>query len=125
VLFRSDNPDNRLLVKAYLKQEPYELVEAINGAEAVEAFKSGEFDLVLMDVQMPVMDGYAATRAIRAFEQAEGRRATPVIALTANAVTEDIDNSRAAGCDDHLTKPIKKKTLVGALRERLAANDLH
>ncbi|MGR8921705.1 MAG: ATP-binding protein [Gammaproteobacteria bacterium] len=121
ILLVEDNEDNRLLVRAYLKSEPYELVEAENGAEAVERFKEGDFDLVLMDVQMPVMDGYAATRSIRAWEQDHARQRTPVIALTANAVKEDIDTSRAAGCDDHLTKPIKKKTLVAALRDRLAA----
>ncbi len=121
ILLVEDNPDNRLLVKAYLKKEPYELVEAENGRAAVDAFKDGEFDLVLMDIQMPVMDGYAATAAIRAWESEAGARRTPIIALTANAIKEDIERSRAAGCDDHLTKPIKKQTLIGALRDRLAA----
>ena len=82
--------------------------------------QAGAFDVVLMDVQMPVMDGYAATRAIRAWEVAMQRLPTPVIALTANAVKEDMERSLAAGCDDHLTKPIKKRVLLDALRERLA-----
>ena len=119
ILLVEDNEDNRMLIKAYLRQEPYEIVEAENGAQAVERFQIEIFDVVLMDVQMPVMDGYAATRAIRAFERQAGRPRTPVIALTANAVKEDMDRSLEAGCDDHLTKPIKKQTLLGALRQRL------
>ena len=119
ILLVEDNEDNRMLIKAYLRQEPYEIVEAENGAQAVERFQSERFDVVLMDVQMPVMDGYAATRAIRAFERQAGRPRTPVIALTANAVKEDMERSLEAGCDDHLTKPIKKQTLLGALRQRL------
>jgi CheY-like chemotaxis protein len=120
VLLVEDNPDNRLLIKAYLRQTGHLLIEAEDGAQAVARFQAEPFDLVLMDVQMPVMDGYAATRAIRALEQAQGRRRTPVIALTANAVKEDMEASRAAGCDDHLTKPIKKQTLLDALGAHLA-----
>ncbi len=119
ILLVEDNEDNRMLIKAYLRQEPYEIVEAENGAQAVERFQTETFDVVLMDVQMPVMDGYAATRAIRAWERVAGRPRTPVIALTANAIKEDMDRSLDAGCDDHLTKPIKKQTLLGALRARL------
>lgn len=120
ILLVEDNPDNRLLIKAYLKKEPYDITEAENGEVAFDAFRAESFDLVLMDVQMPVMDGYAATRAIRAWEREQQRPATPVIALTANAISEDMDKSRAAGCDDHLTKPIKKQTLLAALQARLS-----
>ena len=123
ILLVEDNEDNRMLIKAYLRQEPYVVVEAENGAEALERFKAESFDLILMDVQMPVMDGYAATRAIRVWEEQVGRPRTPVIALTANAVKEDMERSLEAGCDDHLTKPIKKQTLLGALRERLDGDD--
>jgi CheY-like chemotaxis protein len=122
ILLVEDNADNRLLIRSYLKKEPYQIAEAENGAEAVEQFKAAPFDLVLMDVQMPVMDGYAATRAIRAWEQSAQRPRTPVIALTANAIKEDMDKSLAAGCDDHLTKPIKKQTLLDALNARLHAS---
>ena len=121
ILLVEDNPDNRMLIKAYLKKQPYQITEVENGAEAVEHFKASAFDLVLMDVQMPVMDGYAATRAIRDWERENERAATPVIALTANAIKEDMDKTRAAGCDDHLTKPIKKQTLLDALQARLTA----
>ena len=120
ILLVEDNEDNRMLIKAYLRQQPYVVVEAENGAEALDRFKSDTFDLVLMDVQMPIMDGYAATRAIRAWERQVARPRTPVIALTANAVKQDMERSLEAGCDDHLTKPIKKQILLGALRERLS-----
>lgn len=115
VLLAEDNPDNRLLFHAYLKETPYRLVEAENGAEALETFKRENFSLVLMDVQMPVMDGYSATRAIRSWERGSGRHPTPIIALTAHAVAEDVEKSLAAGCNAHLTKPIKRAFLLQTL----------
>ena len=121
VLLVEDNPDNRMLIRAYLKKTPYVITEAENGQEAVEAVKQARFDLVLMDVQMPVMDGYAATRAIRDWERAQGRAPMTVLALTANAVKEDVERSLAAGCDAHLTKPIKKRVLLEALATHLPA----
>jgi CheY-like chemotaxis protein len=120
ILLVEDNADNRLLIKAYLKQQPYDVVEAENGVQAFEYIQAQEFDLVLMDVQMPVMDGYAATAAIRAWENKAERARLPIIALTANAIKEDYLASLAAGCDDHLTKPIKKQTLLAALNARFA-----
>ncbi|MEQ8662617.1 MAG: response regulator, partial [Gammaproteobacteria bacterium] len=120
ILLVEDNPDNRMLIRAYLKKTPYAITEAENGAEAVAAFERATFDLVLMDVQMPVMDGYAATRAIRALERGAGRAPTTVLALTANAVKEDVERSLAAGCDAHLTKPIKKQVLLDTLAAHLS-----
>jgi len=120
VLLVEDNVDNRLLIKAYLKQQPLVVVEAEDGAVAVQRYAEGGIDLVLMDVQMPVMDGYAATQAIRTLERERGWARVPVVALTANAVKEDVARSRAAGCDDHLTKPIKKQTLLDAIEGHLA-----
>ena len=122
ILLVEDNPDNRLLIKAYLKKQPYEIVEAENGEEAINCYTSQVFDLVLMDVQMPVMDGYTATRAIRSWEREHDRPRTSIIALTANAIKEDMDKSIEAGCDVHLTKPIKKQTLLDALAVRLEPN---
>ncbi len=119
LLLVEDNPDNRLLIKAYLKREPYDVDEAENGAEALEMFKEKSYDLVLMDVQMPIMDGHTATREIRSYEEEQGSSATPVVALTAHAIKEDMDRSIAAGCTAHLTKPIKKDTLLSALAEHL------
>ncbi|MEX2353817.1 MAG: response regulator, partial [Gammaproteobacteria bacterium] len=91
ILLVDDNPDNRLLVNAYLKKLPYQLDEAENGEEAVNKFMGSEYDLILMDVQMPVMDGREATRKIREWEKQQGRTATPIIALTAHAIKEEID----------------------------------
>mgnify|MGYP003700359033 CR=1 FL=1 len=121
LLLVEDNPDNRLLIKAYLKREPYDIDEAENGAEALTLFREHAYDLVLMDVQMPVMDGHTATREIRAWEAAQGRTAVPIVALTAHAIKEDTEKSLAAGCTAHLTKPIKKQTLLNAISELLVA----
>ncbi len=119
ILLVEDNEDNRLLVRAYLKRVPYEIDEAENGEIAVAKFKERRYSLVLMDVQMPIMDGHTATRAIRRWENEEGRPATPIIALTAHAIKEEMEKSKAAGCTTHLTKPIKKDTLLLALEPYL------
>ena len=119
ILLVEDNSDNRLLVRAYLKNEPYDIEEAMNGAEAVLRCRERSFDLVLMDIQMPVMDGHEATRVIRAHEVEAGHCAMPIIALTAHAVKEEIDRSLLAGCTAHMTKPIKKKTLLDLLSQQL------
>ena len=76
-----------------------------------------------MDVQMPVMDGYTATREIRRWEAEHNKRPAPIVALTANAVKEDKDLSIEAGCNAHLTKPIKKKTLISAIHEYTSAQE--
>jgi two-component system sensor histidine kinase/response regulator len=113
-----DTEDNRMLVLAYLRSTPYRVTCAENGAEAVEAYRAagpGGFDVVLMDMQMPVMDGYAATREVRRLEEAHGWSHTPVVALTAYALAEETSQAIEAGCDDYLTKPIKKATLLDAL----------
>jgi len=112
ILLVDDSDDNRFLMAAYFKNTPHEVEMAENGAQAVEKFQAGDYDLVFMDMQMPVMDGYTATRRIRAWERERGRRHTPVIALTAYALKDDMEKSLAAGCDDHLTKPIKKAKLL-------------
>jgi CheY-like chemotaxis protein len=117
ILLAEDSPDNRTLILAYLKQTPHTVEVAENGSIAVEKWNAQRFDLVLMDVQMPVMDGYAATKAIRESERTRGCPPVPIIALTAHARHEDVENSRAAGCTAHLTKPIKKPTLLSALAE--------
>ncbi len=115
ILLAEDNEDNRLLVWTYFKATPHHIDMAENGAEALEMFRERAYDLVLMDMQMPVMDGYSATAAIREWEAAQGRKRTPILALTAHALKEDEQKSLAAGCDGHLTKPIKKKELLAAV----------
>ncbi len=116
ILLVEDSTDNQLLIRSYLKQTPYRLEIADNGAIALELFKNGYYDLILMDVQMPVMDGYEATKAIRAWEREHDLPPTQVIALTALALKEDGVKILEAGCNAHLTKPIKKHTLLEVLQ---------
>ncbi len=117
ILLADDSPDNRLLINAYLKGTPHALEVAENGAIAVAKFISGaHFDLVLMDVQMPVMDGYTAVRKIREWEREHNRPPTPIVALTASALEQGVRESIAVGCIAHLAKPIKKSTLLEAIR---------
>ncbi len=115
ILLAEDSPDNRQLIEAYLKHLPYTLEIAENGQVAVTKFMRTRYDLVLMDVQMPVMDGYTAVRRIRNWEREQGRAPTPIAALTASALEEDICNSFDAGCTAHLSKPIKKSVLLTAI----------
>jgi PAS domain S-box-containing protein len=117
LLLVEDSADNRLIIRAYFKRASDHIDIAENGAIAVEKFKSGKYDLVFMDVQMPIMDGYTATREIRKWEQEQGRKQTPIIALTAHALKEDAQKSLDAGCTDHLTKPIKRATLMEAVQK--------
>ena len=93
-----------------------------NGVQAIEAWRNGEWDLILLDVQMPVMDGTAAARAIRTLE-AESRRApTPIIALTANTLSHQIDQYLAAGMDYHLSKPIQAAALFEMISMAIGAS---
>jgi PAS domain S-box-containing protein len=121
VLLVEDSSDNRTITVAYLKDTPYRVEFAENGALAYETFIAGHYDLVLMDRQMPVMDGLTATRAIRAWEQANGRPPTPIIALTASALKGDRETCLAAGCTAFLTKPIRQDALLQAIKEHSMA----
>ena len=119
ILLAEDSDDNRMLVLAYLRDTPHTVVVAKNGREAVDAYRAaglGGFDLVLMDMQMPVMDGYDATRAIRLFEDSLGGRVhTRIVSLTAYALPQEAKAAYEAGCDEYVTKPIKKATLLEAI----------
>jgi len=118
ILLVEDSADNRILIKAYLKGTPYQIDVAENGQIAFDKFtSSGSYDLVLMDMQMPLMDGYTATQEIRKWEKENKAKATTIIALTANALREDIQRSLEAGCNLHLTKPIRKPVLLDAIKE--------
>ena len=88
---------------------------AENGVEAFRKFKEHEFDLVLMDLQMPKMDGYEATRRIKQWEEKKELKPTPIVALTAHALTEDIKKTKKLGFDSHFTKPIKKAKLINLI----------
>jgi PAS domain S-box-containing protein len=120
ILLAEDSPDNCTIAMAYLEATPYRVEVAETGAIACKMFASGHYDLVLMDRQMPVMDGLTATRTIRAWEQANNRPATPIIALTASALKGDREKCLAAGCTAFLTKPIKQEVLLQAIREHTA-----
>jgi CheY-like chemotaxis protein len=121
ILLVEDSRDNQLLISAYLKQTAKTLEIAADGQAAVEKFTAGRFDLVLMDVQMPVMDGYTATRSIREWEASNSVPKTPILALSAHAMEDALEKSLAAGCDAHLTKPIRKATLLQAIAEHCQA----
>jgi PAS domain S-box-containing protein len=112
ILLADDSFDNRMLIDAYMKKTPYTIEHAEDGSIAVEKVKANHYDLVLMDIQMPVMDGYTAVRAIREWERAQGLARMPIIALTASALDESVLRSLEAGCDAHVSKPVRKATLL-------------
>jgi signal transduction histidine kinase/CheY-like chemotaxis protein len=123
VLAAEDNAVNQLVLKTLLHQlgvDPH-IVE--DGKAALEAWETGEWDVILMDVQMPEMDGVAATAAIRAREAVTGRARTPIIALTANAMSHQVQGYEAAGMDGFVPKPIQIATLYGALQSALDERD--
>ncbi|OEH85400.1 hypothetical protein BHU72_04740 [Desulfuribacillus stibiiarsenatis] len=122
ILLVDDAVDNRLLIKAYLKNLPYHIEEATNGIEAYEKFVEGDFDLVLMDIQMPLLDGYQATLQIRKWEQENNKVATPIIALSAYALKEDQERSIQAGCNEHMNKPVKKNDLLSKIDSYIFKN---
>jgi len=117
ILVAEDSPDNRLLIGAYLRREPYQVDFAEDGEQAVALFVAhDDYDMIFMDIQMPRMDGLHATRRIRELEGEYGRRPLPIIALTASVLEEDVARTRAAGCNLHLSKPVKKRLLLDTIR---------
>ena len=117
ILFAEDSTSSRIFIQSYFADTPYQLDVAENGRVAVGMYKTGRYDLVLMDVEMPGMDGAAAARAIRQWEHEQGLQPTPILALTAYARKEEVQKSLAAGCTAHLTKPITKAALLAAILE--------
>jgi signal transduction histidine kinase/ActR/RegA family two-component response regulator len=113
VLVADDHPTNRRVIELILAQTAAQIVIAENGAQAVESFRAGTFDLVLMDMQMPIMDGLTATQEIRLHEATMGMDRTPIVMLTANAMPEHVAAGRAAGADHHLAKPFNAAELLG------------
>ena len=112
ILMAEDIASNQKVMKQYLKRTPVTLDIAENGRTAIEKFASNTYDLVLMDIEMPEMDGISATQAIRKWEQENGREKIPVIALTSHAFREHQEKCFSAGCDGYLTKPIQKCALI-------------
>jgi signal transduction histidine kinase/CheY-like chemotaxis protein len=115
ILVADDSEDNRFLISSYLKSLPYQLDFAENGRIALEKLRSGAYDLALIDVHMPEMDGYAVARALRDQERRRGGPTLPLVALTADAYLSAVEKSLAAGFNAHLTKPISKQTLLEAI----------
>jgi CheY-like chemotaxis protein len=117
VLLAEDNEINQRIVMRLLEKVGCHAERVANGREAVEALGRNTFDLVLMDVQMPEMDGFAATEEIRRREA--GRRRTPIAAMTANAMTGDREKCLAAGMDDYISKPVRLENLQRMLNRWL------
>ncbi|WP_333585841.1 ATP-binding protein [Phenylobacterium sp.] len=121
VLLAEDHPTNRRVVELILNAAGVDLTCVGDGAAAVEAWRSAEFDMVLMDMQMPVMDGLSAIAEIRRLEQATGRARTCIHTLTANAMPEHAQGAESAGADGHITKPVTADHLLGAVEAVWAA----
>ncbi|WP_162178298.1 response regulator [Parvularcula oceani] len=115
VLVAEDNKVNQMIVENFIDRDRYALTFAEDGLQACEAFKTASFDLVLMDVSMPHLDGLKATKRLRAYEEANGIERTPIIALTAHAIGGQREECLAAGMDDFLTKPIRRDVLTETL----------
>ena len=115
ILLTDDSEDNRILISAFLKGSKVKLELAVDGFDALKKLAARTYDLVLMDIQMPGMDGYEVAARLRALEAEEKRARTRLVALTAMAMREDVDKALGAGCDDYLTKPIRRNTLYAYL----------
>ncbi|SFI74563.1 ATP-binding protein [Caulobacter sp. UNC279MFTsu5.1] len=122
ILAAEDNPTNQLILRALLEPFDIALTVVADGREAVEAWGREAFDLILMDVQMPVLTGTDATIEIRARERAMGLRRTPIIALTANVMRHQVEGYVQAGMDGHVSKPIEISELLGAIERAVAVN---
>ncbi len=123
ILLADDHPTNRKVVELMLEGGLAELTSVEDGAQALEAFRTGSFDLILMDMQMPVMDGLSAIAEIRRLELADNLARTPVVMLTANALPEHIANALAVGADLHLAKPFIASALFDAINTALSMRD--
>ena len=114
------------IAQVLLNQAGFLIETAENGKIAVDmmaASEPGYYDVILMDIQMPVMDGYMATQAIRALPDTR-LAGIPIIAMTANAFQEDVEDSRKAGMNDHLTKPVEPELLLASMRQQIGAYDV-
>ena len=121
ILLAEDHPVNQRVIAMILEPHGIALTIAQNGAEAVEMWQNAHFDLVLMDMQMPIMDGLSATKRIREIERSDGLRRTPIAMVSANAMKEHITQSFWAGCDFHIAKPVTPETLLKGIDATLEA----
>jgi two-component system cell cycle response regulator DivK len=116
ILIVEDQEDNRAILRDVLSTAGYELIEAVDGGEGVALAQKERPDLILMDIQLPVLDGYEATRRIKATQEL---KAIPIIAVTSYALSGDEAKARAAGCDGYVTKPFSPRQLLAKVREYL------
>ena len=116
ILVVEDQEDNRQIVRDLLTTTDYQVMEAENGEEALAAVAKQRPDLILMDIQLPIMDGYEATRRLKADP---GLSAIPIIAVTSYALSGDEEKARAAGCDDFVPKPFSPRELLAKIRKYL------
>jgi two-component system, sensor histidine kinase len=123
VLIAEDTATGRDVIRGYLDSANFELSFVENGREAVEAAKAERYDIILMDVRMPEMDGLEAIRRIRSDEEAAGRGRTPIVVVSANTAAEDVRECVNAGADGHLAKPVARMDVVGAVVEFVARKD--
>jgi CheY-like chemotaxis protein len=121
ILIAEDSSDNQELLRAYMSGSSHSLTFVEDGQAAVQLFGVSNFDLVLMDMQMPVMDGLTATRAMREMERVRRSISTPILALTANSSLQDVEMSRQAGCNEHLSKPVSQETLLVSIEKYVGA----
>ncbi len=121
VLIAEDNVVNQLLIKSLVQSMGCQVVVVANGKEVLSAMEQSDYDLVLMDCQMPEMDGYEATQEIRKKDDSRGYR-VPVVALTANAMKSDIEKCFAAGMDEHISKPVRKEQLFSVLEKFMSGS---
>lgn len=115
ILLVDDSDEFRELVVAFLKSYSFEIDEAADGTQALQKMKEKEFDVVLMDYKMPIMDGATTTKLFREWEERVGRKHMLIIALSAFSRKQDLEDFFSAGCDEYLTKPIRRMDLVSAL----------
>jgi signal transduction histidine kinase len=121
ILVADDSRDNRLLIEALLSKTGCIVDQAENGAVAVKKFQQNRYDVILMDIQMPEVDGYTAVLRIREWERARGLTRTPIIALTASVLGEAVERTRQVGCDAFVTKPVRHERLIAAIGEVIDA----
>ncbi len=117
ILVVEDQADNRQIIRDMLSATDYQITEAENGEEALATVAKLRPDLILMDIQMPILDGYEATRRIKADP---GLRSIPIIAITSYALSGDEQKARAAGCDDYVPKPYSPRQLLAKIRQYLS-----
>ena len=118
ILVAEDNEANQFLIKAITRAEDWDIIMVDDGEQALAAYRKDQFDLILMDVQMPVLNGYEATRMIRELEADKGIH-TPIIALTAYAMKSDKDQCIEAGMDDYIAKPFKRQQFIDVVKNAL------